>query len=82
MLKNRNITSGAETGVLHRRNSRNESNGKRRLKIARCDEPWNEVRDEMVERAKKLVSDANYPPAEVMRHVADLLAQHLNGLRK
>jgi hypothetical protein len=36
-----------------------------------------EVRPEKVAAAKKLVASADYPPAETLDRVADLMAKHL-----
>ena len=45
------------------------------------DQPWNSVRSEKVRRARELVQDRDYPPAEVLQSVAGLLAQHLSNER-
>jgi hypothetical protein len=45
------------------------------------DPPWNSVRSEKVRRARELVQDRDYPPAEVLQSVAGLLAQHLSDER-
>lgn len=37
-----------------------------------------QVRPEVVERAKSLVNDVKYPPAEVLDRIATLLAIHVN----
>ena len=36
-----------------------------------------DVRPEVVARAKKLVSDPHYPPAEMIKRIANLLANNL-----
>jgi len=68
MLKNRKTKPQGETGIFLPE-SRNGCIVKRHLKKAQpavktaaTNQPWSETRSEMVERAKKLVGDANYPP--------------------
>jgi len=38
-----------------------------------------DVRPEAVSRAKQLVADSAYPPAETIRKIANLLALHLDA---
>lgn len=37
-----------------------------------------EIRPEVVERAKRLLQDSNYPPAEAIRKISSLLAMNLS----
>jgi hypothetical protein len=46
------------------------------------DKPWNEVRKEKLERARRLLQDAHYPSEEVVESVADLLARSWGRLRR
>ena len=85
-MPNNRKTKSSETKLSPLPQSRNGSQSPNETPRVRnrpaSEAPWSEARVEMVERAKKLVNDPDYPPAEVMRHVANLLAQHINGLRK
>lgn len=88
MPKNLKKNLNAETPILFppspeaSTTKRSSTETRSAVKPKSAKQPWNEVRTEMVERARKLVQDVNYPPAEVMRQVADLLAQNLHGLRR
>ncbi|MEY2408693.1 MAG: hypothetical protein QOF48_1363 [Verrucomicrobiota bacterium] len=39
--------------------------------------PWQSVRPDKIERARKLIRDPNYPGPKVVNAVARLLAKHL-----
>ncbi len=41
-----------------------------------------EVRDAEVTRAKGLVDDPKYPPAETIRRISNLLAFHMSGVEQ
>ena len=62
---------------LHLGNERLADGSFKELKelLARSDHDG--VRLEKLARAQQLVTDANYPPAEVLESVAKLLAKHL-----
>jgi hypothetical protein len=42
---------------------------------------WKEARREKVARAKQLIEDASYPPRQVLKAVAETLAQNINFWR-
>jgi hypothetical protein len=43
------------------------------------DQPWQAMRPEKVERARKLIQDENYPSIQILGSVADLLAKRLDS---
>lgn len=43
--------------------------------------PWQAIRPEKVARGRELAADPDYPSAEVMTKVAQLLARHLEPPR-
>jgi hypothetical protein len=47
--------------------------------VADGSQPWQAVRPDKVERARKLVQDPNYPSIQILESIADLLAKRLDS---